>query len=185
MGEKCFGEENTKIHTVNLKTAVAKCYQIDAPELNLPPYNAPYRFINTLMNSAEEMEQTRMMTLFQMMQMINKQDSYDHMSTFFKNSMHSKQYDSKPWFEKMMEKMAMRKMFEKTMTNNYDSHDFSMYSNMNNNQHKNMFDFDNYKHGSQSSYNVEKMMEAYGSKNRERMASLLQRHKRQVSRSND
>jgi len=218
--EKCFGEENTKIHTVNLKTAVAKCYQIDAPELNLPPYNAPYRFINTLMNSAEEIEQTRMMTLFQMMQMINKQDSYDHMSTSFKNSMHSKQYESKPWFEKMMEKMAMRKMFEKTMMNNYDSHDFSMYSNMNNNQHKNMFDFDNYdKHGSQSSYNVEKMMDAYGSKMnedkmmenmmmykmqqmqrsndessynpfnkntyRERMAALLQRHKRQVSRSND
>merc|ERR1712142_407739 len=147
--------------------------------------------------------------------MINKQDSYDHMSTSFKNSMHSKQYESKPWFEKMMEKMAMRKMFEKTMMNNYDSHDFSMYSNMNNNQHKNMFDFDNYdKHGSQSSYNVEKMMDSYGSKMnedkmmenmmmykmqqmqrsneessyntfnkntyRERMAALLQRHKRQA-----
>merc|ERR1711962_1578886 len=113
-----------------------------------------------------------------------------------------------------MEKMAMRKMFQKT-TNNYDSHDFSMYSNMNNNQHKNMFDFDNYdKHGSQSSYNVEKMIDAYGSKMsedkmmenmmmykmqqmqrsndessynpfnkntyRERMAALLQRHKRQA-----
>merc|ERR1712107_358581 len=161
--EKCFGEENTKIHTVNLKTAVAKCYQIDAPELNLPPYNAPYRFINTLMNSAEEMEQTRMMTLFQMMQMINKQDSYDHMSTFFKNSMHSKQYDSKPWFEKMMEKMAMRKMFEKTMTNNYD------------------------KHGSQSSYNVEKMMDAYGSKmNEDKMMENMMMYKmQQMQRSND
>merc|ERR1712107_518996 len=144
--EKCFGEENTKIHTVNLKTAVAKCYQIDAPELNLPPYNAPYRFINTLMNSAEEMEQTRMMTLFQ-----------------------------------------MRQMFEKTMTNNYDSHDFSMYSNMNNNQHKNMFDFDNYKHGSQSSYNVEKMMDAYGSKmNEDKMMENMMMYKmQQMQRSND
>merc|ERR1712142_293525 len=143
--EKCFGEENTKIHTVNLKTAVAKCYQIDAPELNLPPYNAPYRFINTLMNSAEEMEQTRMMTLFQMMQMINKQDSYDHMSTSFKNSMHSK-------------------------------------------QHKNMFDFDNYdKHGSQSSYNVEKMMDAYGSKmNEDKMMENMMMYKmQQMQRSND
>merc|ERR1712107_803598 len=93
-------------------------------------------------------------------------------------------YDSKPWFEKMMEKMAMRKMFEKTMTNNYDSHDFSTYSNMNNNQHKNMFDFDNYKQGSQSSYNVEKMMDAYGSKmNEDKMMENMMMHKMQ--RSND
>merc|ERR1712180_362281 len=84
----------------------------------------------------------------------------------------------------MMEKIAMRKMFQKTMTNNYDSHDFSMYSN----QHKNMFDFDNYdKHGSQSSYNVEKMMDAYGSKmNEDKMMENMMMYKmQQMQRSND
>merc|ERR1711962_742125 len=102
----------------------------------------------------------------------------------------------------MMMRMAMKKMFEKTMMNNYDS-------DMNNNQYKDMFDFDS-SDMYESQSNFEKMMDAYGSKMnedkmmqmqrsndessynpfnkntyRERMAALLQRHKRQVSRSND
>merc|ERR1711936_283110 len=35
--ESCWGEENMKIYTVNMKKAVAKCHQVDAPELELPP----------------------------------------------------------------------------------------------------------------------------------------------------
>ena len=36
--DSCWGEENSKLHTVMLKKAVAKCHQVDAPELNLPPF---------------------------------------------------------------------------------------------------------------------------------------------------
>merc|ERR1712042_380145 len=108
---------------------------------------------------------------------------------------------NKSWMEKMMMKMAMKKMFEKTMMNNYDS-------NMNNNQYKDMFDFDS-SDMYESQSNFEKMMDSYGSKMnenmmmykiqqmqrsndessynpfnkntyRERMAALLQRHKRQA-----
>jgi hypothetical protein len=41
--ESCWGEDNVKLYTVNLKQAIAKCSQIDAPELSLPPFRSPYR----------------------------------------------------------------------------------------------------------------------------------------------
>merc|ERR1712211_210875 len=217
--ESCLGEENMKIHTVNLKTAIAKCYQKDAPELNLPPFNSPYRFINTLMTSADSMEHSQLMDLFKMykmMQTMRGHDSSSYMPSMF-NDQHygakpySMDHTNKSWMEKMMMKMAMKKMFEMTMMNNYDS-------DMNSNQYKDMFDFDS-SDMYESQSNLEKMMDAYGSKMnedqmmenmmmykmqqmqrsndessynpfnkntyRERMAALLQRHKRQVSRSND
>merc|ERR1712107_664065 len=215
--ESCLGEENMKIHTVNL-TAIAKCYQKDAPELNLPPFNSPYRFINTLMTSADSMEHSQLMDLFKMykmMQTMRGHDSSSYMPSIF-NDQHygakpySMDHTNKSWMEMMM-KMAMKKMFEKTMMNNYDT---DMYIN----QYKDMFDFDS-SDMYESQSNLEKMMDAYGSKMnedkmmenmmmykmhqmqrsndessynpfnkntyRERMAALLQRHKRQVSRSND
>merc|ERR1712168_1784077 len=207
--ESCLGEENMKIHTVNLKTAIAKCYQKDAPELNLPPFNSPYRFVNTLMTSADSMEHSQLMDLFKMYKMMQTMRGHDS-SSYMPSMFDDQHYGAKPysmdntnksWMEKMMMKMAMKKMFEKTMMNNYDS-------NMNNNQYKDMFDFDSSEmYESQS--NFEKMMDSYGSKMnedmmmdkmqqmqrsndessynpfnkntyRERMAALLQRHKRQA-----
>merc|ERR1711973_1057155 len=107
--ESCFGEENMKIHTVDLKKAIAKCHQKDAPELNLPPFNSPYRFINTLMCNFFG----------------------DH---HYQSSPYSMDYDSQSWLEKMMQKVAMKKMFEKNM-NSYDNYD--VYSSM-----KHKYDFD-------------------------------------------
>ena len=43
--ESCWGEDNVKLYTVNLKQAIAKCSQVDAPELSLPPFRSPYRYI--------------------------------------------------------------------------------------------------------------------------------------------
>merc|ERR1712107_66107 len=184
--ESCLGEENMKIHTVNLKTAIVKCYQKDAPELNLPPFNSPYRFINTLMTSADSMEHSQLMDLFKMykmMQTMRGHDSSSYMPSIF-NDQHygakpySMDHTNKSWMEMMM-KMAMKKMFEKTMMNNYDS---DMYSN----QYKDMFDFDS-SDMYQSSYNVEKMMDAYGSKmNEDKMMENMMMYKmQQMQRSND
>ena len=41
--ESCWGEENMKQYMVNMKKAVAKCNQVDAPELSLPPFKSTYR----------------------------------------------------------------------------------------------------------------------------------------------
>merc|ERR1712107_795469 len=152
--ESCLGEENMKIHTVNLKTAIAKCYQKDAPELNLPPFNSPYRFINTLMTSADSMEHSQLMDLFKMykmMQTMRGHDSSSYMPSIF-NDQHygakpySMDHTNKSWMGKMMENMMMYKMQQMQRSN-----DESSYNPFNKNTY------------------------------RERMAALLQRHKRQAS----
>lgn len=54
--ESCWGEDNMKIYTVNMKKAVAKCNQQDAPELDLPPLRGINRLINNLVSMAGHKE---------------------------------------------------------------------------------------------------------------------------------
>merc|ERR1712060_1008851 len=54
--ESCWGEDNMKIYTVNMKKAVAKCNQQDAPELDLPPFRAINRLINNIVGMANYKE---------------------------------------------------------------------------------------------------------------------------------
>merc|ERR1711926_23709 len=218
--ESCLGEENMRIHTVDLKTAIAKCYQKDAPELNLPPFRSPYRFINTLMTSANDMEQNQVMFLYNIMKTMKDHHSSEHMSNYFEDNNYqalpySKNYESKSWLEKMMQKMTMKKMFEKYMNNKHDNMKHSQYKNMFDfdksddmmDMYKNKYDYDNYdKSDSMMDAFKSKMFEEEMKENmmmykmqqmqrsnddssynpfnknsyRERMAALLQRHKRQA-----
>merc|ERR1711884_1008453 len=41
--ESCWGEDNMKLLTLNMKKAVSKCMQEDAPVLDLPPF----RYMNS------------------------------------------------------------------------------------------------------------------------------------------
>merc|ERR1711973_847245 len=163
--ESCFGEENMKIHTVDLKKAIAKCHQKDAPELNLPPFNSPYRFINTLMSNANEMEQNQVMFLYNVMKSMKAHDSSDYMSNFFgdhhyQSSPYSMDYDSQSWLEKMMQKVAMKKMFENNMKENMMKYKMQQMQRSD----------DSY-----SAYNP------FNSNSyRQRMSSILQRQKRQA-----
>merc|ERR1739848_278710 len=50
--ESCWGEDN-------MKKAVAKCQQSDAPELDLPPFRAANRFVNNLVSMAGQKEHQR------------------------------------------------------------------------------------------------------------------------------
>merc|ERR1719219_3105363 len=54
--ESCWGEDNMKIYTVNMKKAVAKCNQQDAPELDLPPLRGINRLTNNLVSMAGHKE---------------------------------------------------------------------------------------------------------------------------------
>merc|ERR1712198_276734 len=63
--ESCWGEENMKLHTLNMKKAVAKCMDEDAPELDLPPFRVMDRLVNNLVSSADENEDMmKMMKVF-------------------------------------------------------------------------------------------------------------------------
>merc|ERR1739844_407199 len=90
--ESCWGEENMKIYTVNMKKAVAKCHQVDAPELELPPFRSIDRMVNTLVSHANKMESHQFEKLYRMMTFINENhynqrshhNNYDSMS-YMKN----------------------------------------------------------------------------------------------------
>jgi len=70
--ESCWGEDNMKIYTVNMKKAIAKCNQVDAPELDLPPYRAVDRFVNVMLSFAREMESNQFDQLYKMMGVIHE-----------------------------------------------------------------------------------------------------------------
>merc|ERR1712060_356024 len=76
--ESCWGEENFKQHMISFKKACAKCGQEDAPELSLPPFRSTYRFVNTLLNGANDMENRQANMMYRMMEsmMKNKYNSY-------------------------------------------------------------------------------------------------------------
>merc|ERR1712218_17360 len=88
--ESCWGEENMKLLTLNMKKAVSKCLQEDAPELDLPPFRYPNRFTNKMVSMTNNnhgyghhdednmMEMMKMMMMVKMMQSFNYNDNRDH-----------------------------------------------------------------------------------------------------------
>merc|ERR1712156_855960 len=141
--ESCWGEDNMKIYTVNMKKAVAKCQQKDVPELDLPPLRAINRMINNMVGMAghredqhQEMEYFQKFFRFmQMMKMMNNDDHHD--GGYTRTSvpqMYSRMKDSSDM--NMMEKMKMMMMMKKMMDNknhhedsykDYDYGDSSTY----------------------------------------------------------
>merc|ERR1712051_567282 len=109
--ESCWGEDNMKVYTVNMKKAVAKCQQSDAPELDLPPFRAANRFVNNLVGMAGEREDERdemesfmkFMKFTKMMDMMNSYMPY------------SNEYSKDSSSENMMEKIKMMMMMKKMM----------------------------------------------------------------------
>merc|ERR1711992_112742 len=124
--ESCWGEDNMKIYTVNMKKAVAKCNQQDAPELDLPPFRAINRMINNLVGMANYKEDQhgeiedfkQFLQYYEIAKMMNKNNdhgnygnyhrdvSYQPYSQNHKESMR----DGDMGMEKMKMMMMMMKM---------------------------------------------------------------------------
>lgn len=182
--ESCWGEDNMKQYMVSMKKAVAKCNQVDAPELSLPPFKSTYRFINSMLTNAEDMENNKIMFLFKMMSnnnnhgYDNNNNKYEHIfnEMFNKNSNrhsyghHSSNSNSNDWMEQMMKKVMMQKMFEKNgMDTSFDTYKMDKMSDFNEDDFmKSMMEY------------KMKQMDTPASSYRERMAELLSRNKRQA-----
>lgn len=182
--ESCWGEDNMKQYMVSMKKAVAKCNQVDAPELSLPPFKSTYRFINSMLTNAEDMENNKIMFLFKMMSnnnnhgYDNNNNKYEHIfnEMFNKNSNrhsyghHNSNSNSNDWMEKMMKKVMMQKMFEKNgMDTSFDTYKMDKMSDFNEDDFmKSMMEY------------KMKQMDTPASSYRERMAELLSRNKRQA-----
>jgi len=128
--ESCWGEENMKLHTLNMKKAVSKCLQVDAPETDLPPFRYLNRFTNNLVNMANNRHQygyehgdQEMMKMMKMMMMVKMMNSFgghneDHHSQRHGcNGFHDCDDNNYSGDNKMM-RMMMR-----SMMNSQDSHD--------------------------------------------------------------
>jgi len=112
--ESCWGEDNMKVYTVNMKKAVAKCNQVDAPELELPPYRSVDRFVNTMLSFARDMESNQFEQLYKMMSVINE-EHYD------RKNHHNRKYQTRPYMQNYNDDMY--NMYNK---NNYENMDSKM-----------------------------------------------------------
>merc|ERR1711994_253107 len=65
--ESCFGENMMKTSLLKMKKAVVKCTGMDMPELDLPMYNNPHRFVHALLDSHQDMEQMKMFKAMSML----------------------------------------------------------------------------------------------------------------------
>ena len=141
--ESCWGEENIKIHTLNMKKAVSKCLQVDAPETELPPFRYLNRFTNDLVNHANsnpgygqnhgEDEFRRRMKMMMMAKMINSFGENDGNNQLMKlmimrrmmNSQDSDDYKMMNSFRendgsnKLMKLMIMRRMMNSQDNDDY------------------------------------------------------------------
>jgi len=182
--ESCFGQENMKQYMVNMKKAVAKCTQQDAPELNLPPFRNTYRFINTMLTNADQMEDNKMMQLFHVMNKMEKMREYSHHSV----GPWASEYDQSSWMEKMMKKMMMKKMMEKMFDHSSSSYDSEYDSEFSPSMYRRLFKKDQMDYDSYDSDNFmenmmrHKMKSDDSSSYRQRMAALLSRNKRQANK---
>merc|ERR1712123_401080 len=101
-----------------MKKAVAKCQQQDAPELELPPYRSMYKFVNTLISSADQMDQQKLQQVFGMLKMMSSQEDQTNYNNGYGNN----------WMEKMFMRFKMHKMMQHIMNEGNEGFNVRPYS---------------------------------------------------------
>merc|ERR1712106_403906 len=119
--ESCFGEDNHKIWTVQMKKAVAKCSQQDAPELQLLQFRAPYKTVNALLEASEDMENNDMQMVFNMFRFMHKmhQSQNQHRNDYNQFRPYSQDHDMSDNMPMPM-KWMMKMMTMKNVNQEYD-----------------------------------------------------------------
>jgi len=121
--ESCFGEDMMKTSMLKMKKAVVKCTGTDMPELDLPMYKSPHRVVHALLESAEDLEQMKMMKVFQQLSQSHQSNSQSQPQPIQLVLGQTQQQPQDNMFKKMMMKMMMKKMFGEQEyvpeTNNY------------------------------------------------------------------
>merc|ERR1711983_193780 len=130
--ESCWGEENMKLYTLNMKKAVAKCNQVDAPELDLPPFRRLNSFVNKMVYMADHKEdqhddmkmmmggdgysefeaesrhdQNSMPEMF--FKMFKKNNEYNDYNDYQRSDNYENKYEKMPMFRKMMSSMRFKR----------------------------------------------------------------------------
>merc|ERR1711935_526442 len=144
--ESCFGEDNHKIWTVQMKKAVAKCSQQDAPELQLLQFRAPYKTVNALLEASEDMENNDMQMMFNMFRFMHQmqQSQNQHRNDYNQFRPYSQEHDmsdNMPMPMKwMMKMMLMKNMYQEKNQNNFNNMKNSNYNYKKQGMFGNLFD---------------------------------------------
>jgi len=120
--ESCLGKDNVNKYTVNMKKAVAKCQQQDAPELDLPPFRSMYKFVNTIISSADQMDQQKLHQVFGMLRMMNNQPEYNNYNNY--NNYNS----GSNWLKEKFMQYKMHQMMKQMMNQDEDNFHARPYS---------------------------------------------------------
>merc|ERR1712055_981610 len=120
--ESCWGAENMKQYTVELKKAIAKCSNEDAPELSLPPYRSSYRFVNSMINNGNNMDMLKNMMTAMPMSMNQDNSEFSYVQPYSTNSGKSDSFMDK--MKMIMMKMKMKDM----MRSNYQNDDEQLFN---------------------------------------------------------
>merc|ERR1711935_854269 len=128
--ESCFGEDNHRIWTVQMKKAVAKCSQQDAPELQLLQFRAPYKTVNALLEASEDMENNDMQMMFNMFRFMHQmqQSQNQHRNDYNQFRPYSQEHDmsdNMPMPMKWMMKMMTMKSMDQTNFNNMKNSNYN------------------------------------------------------------
>jgi hypothetical protein len=92
--ESCWGEDNMKTYTVQLKRAISKCHGTDAPELELPIYRSPFRFINTIMTSGQQHQEYLMEAVQKMAHNMVSEQNYNMQNMQQNNQFQGQQFQN-------------------------------------------------------------------------------------------
>jgi len=127
--ESCWGEDNMKTYTVQLKKAISKCHATDAPELELPLYRSPFRFINTIMTSGQQHQEN----LMQAVQSMARNMAHNMMQTngMQRNNM---MHNSNNMMQNQMQNQQFQNRFQQQYQPNYQQGRNDMNYNMMNGQ---------------------------------------------------
>jgi len=93
--ESCFGEENMKIWTVQMKKAVAKCTQQDAPELFLPQFRAPYKTVNALLEGNDNRDSGKFRLMYQFFRLMQQYQQNQYSNNYHQARPSSNDYNMK------------------------------------------------------------------------------------------
>merc|ERR1711981_305336 len=115
--ESCWGSENMKLYTVEMKRAIAKCSNEDAPELSLPPFRSSYRFVNAMINQGNNMDMLKNMMAAMSTSMNQDTSEFSYVQPYSTNSDRS---------DSFMDKMKM--MMKDMMRSNYQNDDEQLFN---------------------------------------------------------
>merc|ERR1711997_7080 len=119
---------------LKMKKAVVKCTGTDMPELDLPMYKSPHRVVHALLESAEDLEQMKMMKVFQQLSQSHQSNSQAQPQPIQLVLGQTQQQPQDNMFKRVMMKMMMKKMFNEGMDeesgNTYSDFKMSPFGNM-------------------------------------------------------